>query len=809
MFLVDLCVLANGDNLLQNNFLADLRNQVTVQQQNEVPNIVSLPNLPNTGTRASFVIDGQPSVVGVDDPDYVIEIKPFLGTDSSSSLVGGGFSNVLQLPINIQQSDSAISGQVVPGGSLLSLLIPAITNPATINGLMSAGQAGLQGIAALREGKSLKSANDPARIAEPYTPIGLVQEADQQKGGKFRRFLQCQETGQGMCCVMPDFCHPWATCLSETDSLGQSGGVGLVTDIISAVPRCQCRAGFIGDGKKQGTGCVNANECERGESGCQHLCTDLSPGYACSCQPGFRLGLDQMSCKDIDECVEGVSDCQQLCINHEGGFSCECNTGYLLREDGIHCEEIDECVLMKELAELPENRSIPNELYELYPPCPVLDLCTNSEGGYECFCPPGFEISNGTACVDVDECSDELINCPEHSQCLNHPGYFVCLCDAGYSSGGMASEVTSLIPETIDDVGGWSAVHQTLNALHMNREYCSDVDECTLDGVCPFLEGPFAPHCINTAGSYDCRCTPPEDTYEDPDSHVNVHDRWIVEARYFYNVSRGACEQVDICAERACGPDSSCERISGGAVCTCDSGYFMDPESPGCVDIDECKQMLPPLDGQVSLLSVGNTVELFPGGCVGQCLNFPGGYDCDCDNSFIKGEGVGQCKDRDECDEGTCKGACMNFRGGYQCMCPPGFTSRSGVGLGVSSLLVDEEVQWMKSRIRALPLSNDEVIILWKSAVEELLCRPIEDLCNQQLSDGTNIHQSLCGSAQLCINVDAQDVRNFQTLADFMRPLKCQCFPGYHTTRSGEKYPDPIISYLGILSEHKSTQDKW
>eukprot|EP00915_Cephaloidophora_sp_WS-2016_P005096 GHVH01006777.1.p1 GENE.GHVH01006777.1~~GHVH01006777.1.p1 ORF type:complete len:433 (+),score=43.11 GHVH01006777.1:1503-2801(+) len=369
----------------------------------------------------------------------------------------------------------------------------------------------------------------------------------------------------------------------------------------------------------------------------------------------------------------------------------------------------------------------------------------------------------------------------------------------------MASEVTSLIPETIDDVGGWSAVHQTLNALHMNREYCSDVDECTLDGVCPFLEGPFAPHCINTAGSYDCRCTPPEDTYEDPDSHVNVHDRWIVEARYFYNVSRGACEQVDICAERACGPDSSCERISGGAVCTCDSGYFMDPESPGCVDIDECKQMLPPLDGQVSLLSVGNTVELFPGGCVGQCLNFPGGYDCDCDNSFIKGEGVGQCKDRDECDEGTCKGACMNFRGGYQCMCPPGFTSRSGVGLGVSSLLVDEEVQWMKSRIRALPLSNDEVIILWKSAVEELLCRPIEDLCNQQLSDGTNIHQSLCGSAQLCINVDAQDVRNFQTLADFMRPLKCQCFPGYHTTRSGEKYPDPIISYLGILSEHKST----
>lgn len=76
----------------------------------------------------------------------------------------------------------------------------------------------------------------------------------------------------------------------------------------------------------------------------------------CSCQQGYRLGTDSLTCQgivsiipsiivnhvhtnvflDIDECAESMP-CDQVCQNRDGSFNCSCNDGYLLDTNGRTC----------------------------------------------------------------------------------------------------------------------------------------------------------------------------------------------------------------------------------------------------------------------------------------------------------------------------------------------------------------------------------------------------------------------------------------------------------------------------------------
>ena len=41
---------------------------------------------------------------------------------------------------------------------------------------------------------------------------------------------------------------------------------------------------------------------------------------------------------DIDECAEGTDRCSQNCHNTIGSYTCSCNTGYRLNADGVTCD---------------------------------------------------------------------------------------------------------------------------------------------------------------------------------------------------------------------------------------------------------------------------------------------------------------------------------------------------------------------------------------------------------------------------------------------------------------------------------------
>ena len=40
---------------------------------------------------------------------------------------------------------------------------------------------------------------------------------------------------------------------------------------------------------------------------------------------------------DIDECATGVSGCTQVCTNVIGDYHCSCNLGYSLEDDELTC----------------------------------------------------------------------------------------------------------------------------------------------------------------------------------------------------------------------------------------------------------------------------------------------------------------------------------------------------------------------------------------------------------------------------------------------------------------------------------------
>ncbi|XP_028399982.1 uncharacterized protein LOC114523303 [Dendronephthya gigantea] len=111
-------------------------------------------------------------------------------------------------------------------------------------------------------------------------------------------------------------------------------------------------------------------------------------------------------------------------------------------------------------------------------PCFKGVTCRNLDyGNYQCGdCPPGYE-GNGTACIDIDECSRAS---PCNSTCTN--------LSPGYRCGGCPSGHRGSAPSGI-------GLHQA-----KTKQVCEDIDECS--------EGSHLcdknAKCVNTIGSYKC-----------------------------------------------------------------------------------------------------------------------------------------------------------------------------------------------------------------------------------------------------------------------------------------------------------------
>jgi IPT/TIG domain/Calcium-binding EGF domain len=142
----------------------------------------------------------------------------------------------------------------------------------------------------------------------------------------------------------------------------------------SGTPACACPAGYAGDGRTDGTGCTDVDECATGTATClaTATCADTEGSFACTCPAGFNGDgkTDGTGCTDVDECTTGTATCLATAT------------------------------------------------------------CADTEGSFACTCPAGFNgdgTTTGTGCVDVDECTAGTDTCDPYATCVNTVGSFKCL----------------------------------------------------------------------------------------------------------------------------------------------------------------------------------------------------------------------------------------------------------------------------------------------------------------------------------------------------------------------------------------------
>ncbi|CAH1259009.1 PKDREJ [Branchiostoma lanceolatum] len=151
------------------------------------------------------------------------------------------------------------------------------------------------------------------------------------------------------------------------------------------------------------------DECTTGNGGCSQNCTNTIGSFSCSCQNGYTLNGDSVSCDDIDECTTNNGGCPVSCNNTMGSFECFCGDGYILGGDGVSCEDVDEC-------------SSANGGCE--------QVCNNTEGSFQCSCHLGQTLSSdGLNCDRWDlpsSCpTDSYINLPNNKTYVSVSGELV------------------------------------------------------------------------------------------------------------------------------------------------------------------------------------------------------------------------------------------------------------------------------------------------------------------------------------------------------------------------------------------------
>ncbi|XP_072025693.1 uncharacterized protein [Amphiura filiformis] len=325
----------------------------------------------------------------------------------------------------------------------------------------------------------------------------------------------------------------------------------------------------------------------------------------------------------LNPCLTNNGGCEQTCNNNNGFVVCGCNAGYELHSNGTNCVDKDECV----------DDVCSHE-------------CVNTDGSYYCQCLTGFRLSaNGRSCLDINECGQDNGGCSE--VCYNSLGSFYCGCTTP-GSALLADMKTCGHKKTCrENNGGCQQVcHERVGGHYCSCHLgftidedganCTDIDEC--QHPAGQFEGSFSHHCnqkcINTPGSYYCDC---EDGFElSPNGRV--------------------CKDVDECStelSRMCEQD--CSNFPGGFHCQCYLGYkpIVDDASE-CVDIDECENM--------------------PKECH-LCVNLPGSFRCECNEGFVTSENITKCEDINECqiNNGDCQHVCINLPGSHECRCRVGY----------------------------------------------------------------------------------------------------------------------------------------
>ena len=197
--------------------------------------------------------------------------------------------------------------------------------------------------------------------------------------------------------------HTCTNCIDINECEIDNGGCEQNCENTIGSFRCSCNTGYVLHNITQ----CDVNECQDVGLMCNGICENTIGSYRCHCWPGFTQQNDSL-CVDTDECAMENAGCEQNCENTIGSFRCSCNTGYVLHN-------ITQCDV--------------NECQDVGLMCN--GICENTIGSYRCHCWPGFTQQNDSLCVDIDECAMENVGCEQ--LCHNSQGSYFCSCYEGFN----------------------------------------------------------------------------------------------------------------------------------------------------------------------------------------------------------------------------------------------------------------------------------------------------------------------------------------------------------------------------------------
>ncbi|NXX49207.1 MATN2 protein, partial [Tricholaema leucomelas] len=315
--------------------------------------------------------------------------------------------------------------------------------------------------------------------------------------------------------------------------------------------------------------------------------------------------------------------------------------------------------------------------------------------------------------------------------------------------------------------------------------------------MCSVVEHGCDHFCINTPGSYSCRC----------------------KQGYILNADHKTCSTEDLCAVEQHSCEQICVNTPGSYVCQCYEGYELHADGKSCVVVDYCA-----LDNQGCQHECVNTEDsyycrCYPGfllnpdkrtcrrpdycaledhGCEQECVNAEDSYFCRCQEGFRLNPDKKTCRSKNICRSLShgCEHICVSADNSYTCKCHEGFTLREdgktcrrqdicqAVSHGCEHVCVSEEDSYVCKCHQGFLLREDGKTCRNKdicSAVDhgcEHLCVSADESYICQCPEGFALREDgkTCRSKDVCSSVD-HGCEHLCVSAD--SSYFCQCYEGF------------------------------
>lgn len=213
-----------------------------------------------------------------------------------------------------------------------------------------------------------------------------------------------------------------------------------------------------------------ADDCLRGNGGCEQKCDFVDGKVKCSCKEGYEINHDNITCHVTDLCKLSNGGCDQKCTSDHNAkvkVVCSCESNYQLKTPGGKvCEYKNLCTLSGNKGGCQHNcRSIAGK-------------------SIVCTCRPGFELDDdGKSCYDGNLCANANGGCEQI--CTNVKKDVKCSCSGGFSVDPSDPSKCIDVKPYVDGVRAY--------LLKAN-------DECKVN------KGNCSHYCHNTVDSYYCSC---------------------------------------------------------------------------------------------------------------------------------------------------------------------------------------------------------------------------------------------------------------------------------------------------------------